>query len=91
MNNTFLKEYNALSSFRVRNNNANNKKYRQRINSSEYIKHNHFNENEKDNSSSFINIISDYMSEKEKKINIKISKDMLIKKTIYKLKNEKHK
>ena len=91
MNNTFLKEYNALSSFRVRNNNANNKKFRQRINSSEYIKHNHFNENEKDNSSSFINIISDYMSEKEKKINIKISKDMLIKKTIYKLKNEKHK
>ena len=36
-------------------------------------------------------LISDYMSEKEKKINIKISKDMLIKKTIYKLKNEKHK
>ena len=91
MNNTFLKEYNVLSSFRVRNNNANNNKLRQRINSSEYIKRNNFNENEKDNSSSFINMISDYMSEKDKKMNIKVNKDLLIKKAIYKLKNEKHK
>ena len=91
MNNTFLKEYNVLSSFRVRNNNANNNKLRQRINSSEYIKRNNFNENEKDNSSSFINMISDYMSEKDKKMNIKVNKDLLIKKAIKKKKNEKHK
>ena len=91
MHNTFLKEYNQLSSFRVRNNNANNNKLRQRINSSEYIKRNNFNENEKEHSSSFINIYSDYMSERHKKIDIKVNKDILIKKAIYKLKNEKHK
>ena len=91
MHNTFLKEYNQLSSFRVRNNNANNNKLRQRINSSEYIKRNNFNENEKEHSSSFINIYSDYMSERHKKIDIKVNKDILIKRAIYKLKNEKHK
>ena len=68
INNTFLKEYNALSSFKFKNNNVNNNKMRQRKNSSEYIKLNNCNENDKDNSFSFINnIYKEYFSEKRQK------------------------
>ena len=89
---TFLKEYNALSGSRVRGNNPNSIKIRQRINSSEFIKHNNYNEIEKDNSSSIFNIYNEYMPEKNKKIDEEnLKKDSLIKKAIYKLKNEAHK
>ena len=72
INNTFLKEYNALSSFKFKNNNVNNNKMRQRKNSSEYIKLNNCNENDKDNSFSFINnIYKEYFSEKRQKYKIK--------------------
>ena len=64
----FLKEYNPLSSFKFKNNNVNNNKMRQRINSSEYIKLNNYNENDKDNSFSLINnIYKEYFSEKKQK------------------------
>ena len=62
MNNTFLKEYNEYSSFRLRNNNVNNIKMRQRVNSSEFIKLNKFNENNKDNSYS-INKYNEFLSD----------------------------
>ena len=62
MNNTFLKEYNEYSSFRLRNNNVNNIKMRQRVNSFEFIKRNKFNENNKDNSSS-INKYNEFLSD----------------------------
>ena len=89
---TFLKEYNALSGSRVRGNNPNSIKIRQRINSSEFIKHNNYNEIEKDNSSSIFNIYNEYIPEKNKKIDEEnLKKDSLIKKAIYKLKNEAHK
>ena len=91
MNNTFLKEYNAFSSFRFRNDNFNNIKMQQRVNSSEFIKRNNFNENDKDNSSSIVNIFNEYMSDKNKKLDENVRNGVLIKKTIYKLKNEKHK
>ena len=93
MNNTFLKEYNALSSFKFKNNNLNNNnnnKIRQRKNSSEFFKLNNCNENDKDNSTSFINnIYNEYFSEKNK--NNKINQEISIKNSIYKLSNEKHK
>ena len=91
MNNTFLKEYNAFSSFRFRNNNFYNIKMQQRVNSSEFIKRNNFNENDRDNSSSIVNIYNEYMSDKNKKLDENVRNGVLIKKTIYKLKNEKHK
>jgi len=89
MNNTFLKEYNEYSSFRLRNNNVNNIKMRQRVNSSEFIKRNKFNENNKDNSSS-INKYNEFLSDKNKKIDEIVRDSILIKNQIYKLKTEKH-
>ena len=90
MNNTFLKEYNAVSSFKFKNNNLNsNNKIKQRKNSSDFFKFNNCNENDKDNSTSFINnIYNEYFSEKDK--SIKINQEISIKNSIYKLSNEKH-
>ena len=91
MNNTFLKEYNVFSSLKVRNNNVNNNKLGQRINSSEYIKLNNYNENDKDNSASFINnIYNEYLSEKHKKKDLKINREKFTKNAIYKFNKEKY-
>ena len=85
-NNSFLKEYNAFSSFRFRNNNVNNNKMKQKLNSSEFIKRNNFNENDKDNFIS-INKYNEYMSARNKKVDESVRNSVLIKNPIYKLKN----
>ena len=85
-NNSFLKEYNAFSSFRFRNNNVNNNKMRQKLNSSEFIKRNNFNENDKDNFIS-INKYNEYMSARNNKVDESVRNSVLIKNPIYKLKN----
>ena len=59
---------------------------RQKLNSSEFIKRNNFNENDKDNFIS-INKYNEYMSARNNKVDESVRNSVLIKNPIYKLKN----